>query len=92
MSESNAWKVVTAWIDWHLTPNGWVSGSARDEDGNLLEKPSPADSVLTSRYSTTGSEMQGKLGKTIELWRSEDATAVAALLEMHGPSPKSFWL
>lgn len=92
MSESDAWKVVTAWVDWHLTPKGWVSGSSRDEDGKVSEKTIPEDRVLTDRYSTKGSEMMGKLDKTTERWRSEDATAVAKLLKKYGPSPKTFWL
>lgn len=91
MSESDAYKFVTSWIDWHLTPAGWVSGSSKDEDGDYSTKPAPDDRVLTERYGEEGTEMAGKKSKTSEQWRSDDAKAVTELVKKYGHSPKSFW-
>ena len=91
MSESDAYKVVTASILWHLTPDGWVKGASSDEDGKRYEGDIPIDRFATFRYSTKGSEMSGKVEDVAEVWRSDDAPVVEQLLQQHGDCPRRFW-
>ena len=88
---SEEYKHVTAWVHCHLTPDGWVAGSTKDEDDVECSKPVPADRVLTLCHETAGSQMRGKSTSTRVVWRAEDLTLVHDLKEKFGPQPRSFW-
>ena len=72
------------WTEWHLTPQGWVSGSSRrDGEGNVW-RDEPGDRVVTFVYQERNATVQ-------ESWRTKDVGAAATierLLAEHGPCPQ----
>jgi len=83
MSHSNEW------TDWHLTPEGWVSGSERTDGVGIEEKPIPPDRVLTKRWVEEQSSPFSSMYRGLETkWESDDKEAIQALLEKFGTCPE----
>lgn len=80
------------WIEWHLTPSGWVSGSSRrDGEGNVW-RDEPGDRVITFVYQQQIDKAHPQPHATVqESWRSKGAEAgdtIERLLAEHGPCPQ----
>jgi len=78
------------WTEWHLTPRGWECGSTKtDFASTTVERPPPADRVLTVRFHERVSDMHSKAERWIdEEWQADDVASVKALLERFGPAPE----
>jgi hypothetical protein len=77
------------WTEWHLTPEGWVSGSNRTDGPGVQREPDPAGSVDVWRFSETVSG----IGASPHRWVSHQRRIgteqdVAALTEKFGPCPE----
>ena len=80
------------WIEWHLTPGGWVSGSSRrDGEGNVW-RDEPEERVVTFVYQEQIDKNHPEPVVTVqESWRSKVAgvaSSIDPLLAKHGPCPK----
>ena len=83
MSASNEW------MEWHLTPAGWVAGSAKLDFKKLIERETPQDRVLTCKYREHMSSSFSQVTKiVVPLWNCGDRSRVGSLLQQHGPCPK----
>jgi hypothetical protein len=77
------------WTDWHLTPEGWVRGTEKEDFGKIERDP-PPDRVKTvrwrdyiaSRYSTPERYHSDE-------WSSDDKAAIARLEAKFGPPPST---
>ncbi len=79
MSASNEW-----W-DFHLTPQGWVDGSYKEDFGGTKEVDPPPDRVLTMRYKEYQSSPFSRCTTSWEeRWRSADEPTVQSLLAQYG--------
>jgi len=77
------------WTEYHLTPNGWISGSSKYDFGSENKVDEPPDRVLTCRFrATMSSGFSNKIDKSVtEIWRSNDANVVAMLVKKYGNCP-----
>ena len=78
------------WTEWHLTPTGWKGGKCKTDFAATTntDKETPADRVLTVKFSDYRSSMYSKPDQEhTELWRSDDSKVVEALLKEFGPAP-----
>jgi hypothetical protein len=79
------------WTEWHLTPNGWVSGSTRHGESGNQWRDEPEDRVLSAVYKEQQTSNQPEpLCGTEESWRTKDpaqAETIAGLLAKYGPCP-----
>lgn len=83
MSASHEWSV------WHLTPRGWEQGNWKIDFGNVHEKDTPPDRVLTCRYHEKMSSVFSKMEKYVnEEWRSDNENLVREFLENFGDCPE----
>lgn len=75
------------WTEWHLTPQGWVAGTA-NLDSSLRQKPTPPDRALTFRYhETMRSPFKPPEESLEEVWRSDDRAKIDELRKAHGDCP-----
>lgn len=88
---SDEYRHVSNWIHWHLTPQGWVQGTAKDENDERYEKPIPEDRVLTLSHGSEGSEIRGKSVATKSIWQTDDSALIERLKKEFGAKPASFW-
>lgn len=74
------------WTEHHLTPTGWIRGSEKTDFSPRVDVDPPEDRVLSVRYID---EQTGYGGgqRHEEVWRSDDAAKMEALLGRHGPAP-----
>ncbi len=76
------------WTDWHLTPDGWESGSERTDFGHIEEKEPPVNRVLTVRYSEVQTSVFGEMHRGHEArWESSDKEAIERLVKKFGDPP-----
>lgn len=77
------------WTEWHLTPDGWVMGSEKDDFKGLTPRGTPEGCVMTMKHSEySGSVYSGVDRKDEMLWKHSDAELVDSLLRKHGPAPR----
>jgi hypothetical protein len=77
------------WSEYHLTPEGWKSGSEQQDFAGVQTVPPPSDRVLTCRFHERQSSIYSSLDRWVdEVWRSEDAEAIEELLKKYGPCPE----
>jgi hypothetical protein len=78
------------WTEYHLTPNGWESGSGRYDGQGTTPKDPPTNRVLTVRwiedYPSGGYGKPHKVHE--ELWRSADTQTIEKLNKRFGDPPK----
>ncbi|NLE27041.1 MAG: hypothetical protein GX625_17205 [Clostridiaceae bacterium] len=79
------------WSEFHLTPAGWVSGSEKIDFAGIKEAPIPEDRVLTihCREYQSCSFAKAEYWRE-EVWRSDDAASVKALVDEFGSCPKEY--
>jgi len=70
------------WTDWHLTPNGWVRGSKREDFTGVETVDEPRERVKTVRRDERGAR-----GVLSARWECEDAGRIAELEARFGESP-----
>ena len=75
------------WTDWHLTPNGWVAGTVKRDNGEI-EIEVPNSRVLTFRYSEVHNGYGPLYELSQEMWRGSEGDAVDALLARFGQAPQ----
>lgn len=73
------------YMEWHLTPNGWVEGTDKHDFGIKLVEP-PANCLLTVQCGTKMTSAFSPLTPyKREIWRAVDQDQlIAALLEKYG--------
>lgn len=76
------------WTEYHLTPQGWVSGNERRDTGQPVTRQTPQDRVLTAIYKETCSGYGPVYESQDTLWESDDKRRVEKLLGEFGPPPK----
>jgi hypothetical protein len=92
MREGSTMSASDEWAEWHLTPRGWEPGDVKLDVVGVEKGPLPADRVLTCCYNEHMGSAFSKLRKSVsEKWRSEDTTAVSALLRKFGNCPESLF-
>ncbi|MFT4553292.1 MAG: hypothetical protein ACI9S8_001930 [Chlamydiales bacterium] len=85
IEESGVFATVE-WAVWHLTPNGWVRGSYKNEFEGSQDITAPKDRVLSCLYKEClADEWSTEVDETFRL-ESKDQ-AISTLLEKYGPSP-----
>ena len=78
------------WFEFHLTPNGWVKGSYRLDNGITYELDTPNDRVLTIKredqvgHYANPSSMTSSFSTTFE---HADSVLLNGLKERHGELP-----
>ncbi len=81
--------VSREWTEWHLTPNGWVSGSSRRTGEGNVWRDEPEDRVVTFVYQEQIDKAHPEgHSKVQESWRSKTASNIDSLLAAHGPCPQ----
>jgi len=77
------------WTDWHLTLNGWVSGSRKTDFADTTRnEDAPADRVLTVRFSEHISSMYSKPDREHTIvWSSDDDELIEKLKNEYGEPP-----
>jgi hypothetical protein len=82
MSASNEW------FEYHLTPQGWVTGSEKIDFSGIKGKDIPTDRVLTLRFNEYMSSSFSTMDKWCdEQYRHEDESLVNRLVKQFGESP-----
>ncbi len=77
------------WTEWHLTPEGWVRGTEKEDFRTITREP-PAERVKTVRWHDYLSSRFSKPDRYhSDIWVSSDRSAVAALEAKFGPPPDS---
>lgn len=77
------------WTEWHLTPEGWVSGSERRDFGNITEVTPPPGSVVVYRYNEQMSSMFSDTDRFVShVSGNTKSPEVTALLARFGPCPE----
>lgn len=73
----------------HLTPGGWIEGSSRVDPGRIDKREPPGDRFLTVVWTEKCNGYGPVHGSVSTTWRSEDAAAIARLIEQYGEAPRS---
>ncbi|MGL4249718.1 MAG: hypothetical protein ACRCR1_03530 [Aeromonas sp.] len=80
---------LSEWVEWHLTPNGWVKGSTKYEFEGVKRVPEPIDRVKTCIVSEK--IHSGALGldrEIMETWSDHgQPDKINSLLEEFGGCP-----
>jgi len=78
------------YTEYHLTPNGWETGSeCVDFQGTTFKDP-PADRVQTYRWLEEQTSPYAKMSHSLELlWESDDKEAIQKLRDQFGEPPHS---
>jgi hypothetical protein len=77
------------YTEWHLTPQGWIAGTNRDDfkGTNVIEVP--FDRVLTCKYLEEISNGHTPLHISAdEIWSSGLADEILRLKKLHGECPR----
>jgi hypothetical protein len=78
------------WQERHLTADGWVDGSHREDGTGRTDVPLPANRVLTSRYTETWSFGMLNIDKRSDIvWRGDDEIIIKQLLAQYGEAAES---
>lgn len=76
------------WVEYHLTPEGWVKGDEQWDFEERVRRPAPVSRVLTRRYDEY---LPYALGETqyevVQDFLSPDIDTVKQLLEQFGKHP-----
>lgn len=76
------------WTEWHLTPQGWVRGSEREDFAETKRRNPPVDRVLTVLYKEVISSACSGLHKNSEeTWSSGDKDSILLLKKKFGECP-----
>jgi hypothetical protein len=73
------------YTEWHLTPREWERGT-EVTDSSRKQKDTPADRVLTYKYSEKMSKLE-IYQNCDEIWTSGDESMIASLKEQFGECP-----
>ena len=74
------------WTEYHLTPNGWMSGAERSDGSRAkTDLPRPADAVKTVRVTETYTDHLETYSSVEFLG---DAAEIAELERRFGPAPE----
>lgn len=77
------------WTEWHLTPQGWICGTERIDNGNITKKDPPSDRVISFRFSEVYSSVFSKPAKSVdEIWKSDNKNNIDELLKQYGCCPE----
>ncbi len=80
------------WVEWHLTPSGWIKGSIHLDFNKTEVVDVPRDRVLTCMYKEYMSSGFSKLKTSVkEEWKSENEEVIQELLKKFGSCPKGFY-
>ncbi|WP_396604869.1 hypothetical protein ACFLEY_22385 [Bradyrhizobium sp. YCK136] len=77
------------WTEWHLTPEGWVRGTEK-EDFRTINREPPPDRVKTVVYKQRLASVYSKLeeGHSVT-WAANDSAAISRLETKFGPPPRN---
>ena len=76
------------WIEWHLGPSGWWSGSEKTDFGNVVKVEPPSDRVLTCRCDEFLDTVTSKVTDTVTvLWECDDKEKIQSLKNRFGNCP-----
>lgn len=85
IEESEVFATVE-WAVWHLTPNGWVRGSYKNEFEGSKDVVAPKDRVLTCLYKEClADEWSTEVDETFR--QDGKDKDISSFLEKFGPSP-----
>lgn len=72
------------WIEWHLTPHGWVTHACAGPE--LV--PAPPDRVLTCRYLEQRADFAGSVRRSLQtIWHCNDPDRIRDLMLRYGQFP-----
>lgn len=77
------------WVEWHLTPKGWIKGSTKCEFGPIQRVKEPEDRIQTCVFSEkTHTGSQGLDREVTEIWSNQgDLDQVVIFTEKFGECP-----
>lgn len=77
------------WVDWHLTPGGWLRGSERMDFTPETDVAPPRGRVLTVRYSERVASMGAQMTRYLQTRHmGENWALIEQLLERYGRCPR----
>ena len=83
--------LTNEWFEFHLTPDGWVEGSKKEDFRGETNVAIPPSRVMTIRCREYQSCSFAKTDYSREqTWRSPDGAAVRALIDKYGVCPKNY--
>jgi hypothetical protein len=83
MSASNEW------TEWHLTPDGWVRGTEKQDFVGRTERERPQDTLLTVVWKEYLSSSFSRMERYHqEVWRSENEALISELIGIYGKAPE----
>lgn len=74
------------WTEWHLTPDGWITGDKKRDNGFFAGK-TPPDRVKTVCYIEICNGSGPPSGEVNERWEYKDESLVQMLLDRYGAAP-----
>lgn len=76
------------WVEWHLTPCGWRSGTEKTDFGSVYTVEPPPSRVLTCRCDEEEDTGTNQTRDTVTvLWESPDKEKVDFLKRRFGDCP-----
>lgn len=76
------------WTEWHLTPNGWVAGSRREDNVGITKVPDPPGSVAVYTVHEVVGAIGGRWDRDVSLTRKIGTQEeIDRLLAQYGSCP-----
>ena len=78
------------WTEWHLTNNGWISGTQKRDNGVIITKETPTGRVISFRFNEEFNMGSAQPYTFVEeIWRSDQEVLIKNLLHQYRSCPET---